>query len=58
VTTTDSGVPAPSDERSLTVGAQCPTVLHDHYLAQKLQHFNRARIPERVVHAKPVVEVE
>jgi catalase len=27
-------------------------VLHDHYLVQKMQHFNRERVPERVVHAK------
>ena len=51
-TTTDSGIPAPSDEHSLTVGPAGPTVLHDHYLVQKLQHFNRERVPERVVHAK------
>jgi catalase len=51
-TTTDSGIPAPSDEFSLTVGPQGPTVLHDHYLVQKVQHFNRERVPERVVHAK------
>lgn len=51
-TTNDSGVPAPSDEYSLTVGAGGPTVLHDHYLVQKIQHFNRERVPERVVHAK------
>ncbi len=51
-TTTDSGIPAPSDEHSLTVGAGGPTVLHDHYVVQKMQHFNRERVPERVVHAK------
>ena len=51
-TTTDSGIPAPSDEYSLTVGPQGPTVLHDHYVVQKMQHFNRERVPERVVHAK------
>jgi catalase len=51
-TTTDSGVPIPSDEHSLTVGPDGPTVLQDHYLVQKLQHFNRERVPERVVHAK------
>src|ERR1700729_370927 len=51
-TTTDSGIPAPSDERSLTVGPSGPTVLHDHYTVQKMQHFNRERIPERVIHAK------
>ncbi|MFZ0381287.1 MAG: catalase [Solirubrobacteraceae bacterium] len=51
-TTTDSGIPAPSDEFSLTVGPGGPTVLHDHYVVQKMQHFNRERVPERVVHAK------
>lgn len=51
-TTTDSGIPAPSDEYSLTAGAGGITALHDHYLLQKIQHFNRERIPERVVHAK------
>jgi catalase len=51
-TTTDSGILAPSDEHSLTVGPTGPTVLHDHYVVQKMQHFNRERVPERVVHAK------
>ncbi|MGH8919047.1 MAG: catalase, partial [Actinomycetes bacterium] len=51
-TTTDSGIAAPSDEHSLTVGPGGPTVLHDHYTIQKMQHFNRERVPERVVHAK------
>jgi catalase len=52
VTTTDSGIPAESDEHSLTVGPSGPTALHDHYVVQKMQHFNRERVPERVVHAK------
>src|ERR1700740_3050441 len=51
-TTTDSGIPAASDEFSLTVGPQGPTVLHDAYVVQKIQHFNRERVPEREVHAK------
>jgi len=51
-TTTDSGVPATSDEYSLTVGPAGPIALHDHYVVQKMQHFNRERVPERVVHAK------
>lgn len=51
-TTTDSGILAPSDEYSLTAGPGGPTLLQDHYLLQKIQHFNRERIPERVVHAK------
>ena len=51
-TTTNSGIPAASDQHSLTVGPTGPAVLHDHYVVQKLQHFNRERVPERVVHAK------
>lgn len=27
-------------------------MLQDHYLIQKMAHFNRERVPERVVHAK------
>jgi catalase len=51
-TTTDSGIPIASDEHSLTAGPNGPTLLQDHYLVQKMQHFNRERVPERVVHAK------
>jgi catalase len=52
ITTTDSGIPAASDEHSLTVGPNGPIVLQDHYLIQKMAQFNRERVPERVVHAK------
>lgn len=51
-TTTDAGIPAPSDEYSLTAGEQGPILLQDHYLIQKMAQFNRERVPERVVHAK------
>ncbi len=51
-TTTDAGIPATSDEHSLTVGPDGPILLQDHYTVQKMQHFNRERVPERVVHAK------
>ena len=51
-TTTDAGIPAPSDEYSLTAGEQGPLLLQDHYLVQKMAQFNRERVPERVVHAK------
>jgi catalase len=51
-TTTDAGIPATSDEHSLTVGPDGPVVLQDHYLIQKMAQFNRERVPERVVHAK------
>lgn len=52
ITTTDAGIPAPSDEYSLSVGAGGPLLLQDHYLIQKMAQFNRERVPERVVHAK------
>src|SRR3954462_13600848 len=52
VTTTDAGIPAPSDEHSLTDGPGGPLLLQDHYLIQKMAQFNRERVPERVVHAK------
>jgi catalase len=52
VTTTDAGMPAPSDEFSQSVGSNGPLLLQDHYLIQKMAQFNRERVPERVVHAK------
>ncbi len=51
-TTTDAGIPAPSDEHSLTVGSDGPIVLHDHYLLEQMAVFNRINIPERRPHAK------
>ncbi|QGQ19570.1 catalase [Cellulomonas sp. JZ18] len=51
-TTTNSGAPVASDAHALSVGADGPIVLHDHYLVEKLAQFNRERVPERVVHAK------
>ncbi len=51
-TTTQAGAPIVSDEHSLTVGPDGPTVLHDHYLVEKIAAFNRERVPERNPHAK------
>jgi catalase len=50
--TTAAGIPVPDNQTSLTAGERGPTLLQDHYLLEKLSHFNRERIPERVVHAK------
>ncbi|HPN38591.1 MAG TPA: catalase [Melioribacteraceae bacterium] len=50
--TTASGVPYSENEDSITVGARGPILLQDYYLHEKLAHFNRERMPERVVHAK------
>ena len=50
--TTASGRPYYENEDSMTVGERGPILLQDYYLHEKLAHFNRERIPERVVHAK------
>jgi len=52
LTTTDAGIPGSSDEYSVTVGPDGPTLLQDSYLIEKMAQFNRERVPERVVHAK------
>jgi catalase len=50
--TTAAGIPVADNQTSLTAGPRGPTLLQDHHLLGKLAHFNRERIPERVVHAK------
>ena len=50
--TTASGRPYFENEDSMTAGPRGPVLLQDVYLHEKLAHFNRERIPERVVHAK------
>ena len=36
VTTTDAGIPAASDEHSLTAGPNGPILVPDHYVIQKM----------------------
>jgi len=50
--TTASGIPIADNQNSLSAGSRGPLLLQDFHLIEKLQHFNRERIPERVVHAK------
>ncbi len=50
--TTASGKPYTEDENSLSIGDRGPLLLQDFILHEKMAHFNRERIPERVVHAK------
>lgn len=50
--TSASGIPYTEHENSMTVGARGPILLQDYILHEKMAHFNRERIPERVVHAK------
>jgi catalase len=50
--TSASGRPYVEDENSMSAGARGPLLLQDFILHEKMAHFNRERIPERVVHAK------
>ena len=50
--TTASGRPYVENENSQSVGSRGPLLLQDYILHEKMAHFNRERIPERVVHAK------
>ena len=50
--TTASGIPVADNQNSVSAGGRGPLLLQDFHLIEKLQHFNRERIPERVVHAK------
>jgi catalase len=50
--TTGFGMPVDNDLNSVTAGAKGPVLMQDVHLTEKLAHFDRERIPERVVHAK------
>ncbi len=50
--TRDNGAAVGDNQNSQTAGANGPVLLQDVQLLQKLQRFDRERIPERVVHAR------
>ncbi|WP_183085243.1 catalase [Trinickia fusca] len=50
--TRDNGSPVGDNQNSQTAGPNGPTLLQDSHLIEKLQRFDRERIPERVVHAR------
>lgn len=52
ILTTNTGKPVENDLNSMTAGPGGPTLVQDIHLIEKLAHFDRERIPERVVHAK------
>jgi catalase len=49
--TNASGIPFYNNEDSMSAGPRGPLLLQDFILHEKMAHFNRERIPERVVHA-------
>ncbi len=50
--TTSFGRPVEDNQHSLTAGPRGPVLMADYHLVEKMAHFNRERVPERVVHAK------
>lgn len=50
--TTATGTPVDNNQNSLTMGPKGPMLLQNVWFLEKLAHFDRERIPERVVHAK------
>ncbi|NHB57938.1 catalase [Acinetobacter sp. 194] len=52
--TTSLGVKVEDNQNSLKAGERGATLLEDFLLRDKLIHFDRERIPERVVHARAV----
>ncbi|HEY1095213.1 MAG TPA: catalase, partial [Glycomyces sp.] len=50
--TTESGAPISNNNQSEAAGVGGPLLIQDQVLLEKLAHFNRERIPERVVHAR------
>jgi catalase len=52
VLTTRQGHPVVDNKNNRTVGDRGPTVLENYHFLEKISHFDRERIPERVVHAR------
>ncbi|MDX8379539.1 MAG: catalase [Gallionella sp.] len=52
VMTTAAGNGIGDNQNSLTAGPRGPVLMADYQLMEKMAHFNRERVPERVVHAK------
>ncbi|MGI4872990.1 MAG: catalase [Janthinobacterium lividum] len=50
--TTRQGHPVYDNQNVRTVGSRGPTTLENYHFLEKISHFDRERIPERVVHAR------
>ncbi|MGY1721200.1 catalase [Blastococcus sp. SYSU DS0552] len=54
VLTNRQGHPVYDNQNQRTVGARGPATLENYQFLEKISHFDRERIPERVVHARGV----
>src|SRR5882757_749154 len=52
--TTRQGHPVYNNQQQRTVGSRGPATLENYHFLEKISHFDRERIPERVVHARGV----
>ncbi|MDB5236547.1 MAG: catalase [Hymenobacter sp.] len=50
--TTRQGHPLTNNQNTRTVGSRGPATLENYQFIEKISHFDRERIPERVVHAR------
>jgi catalase len=50
--TTRQGHPVSDNQNMRTVGSRGPTTLENYQFIEKITHFDRERVPERVVHAR------
>ncbi|MEN3362263.1 MAG: catalase [Mycobacteriales bacterium] len=55
VLTDRQGHPIYDNQNQRTVGARGPATLENYHFLEKISHFDRERIPERVVHARGAV---
>ena len=53
--TTRQGHPVTNNQSQRTVGSRGPATLENYQFLEKITHFDRERIPERVVHARGFV---
>ncbi len=54
ILTNRQGHPVYDNQNSRTVGSRGPATLENYQFLEKISHFDRERIPERVVHARGV----
>ena len=52
ILTTRQGHPVSDNQSLRTVGERGPATLENYQFIEKITHFDRERIPERVVHAR------
>ena len=50
--TTRQGHPVTDNQNARTVGSRGPMTLENYHFLEKISHFDRERVPERVVHAR------